>query len=545
MGSGDGGIAVYDYLSSAYAVLVGLALYLAASLVAAPIRRVLTREHADLPALSAHLRHLLVAMLRPGIVLVLTEALLPLARYRSGAAAWVMSHPGPVTAWRLFWTGALLLLLAEAITRRIYAARKRDFPIPDLLLGIIRALLMVSVAFAVLRSEMGLNLAPLLASTALLTAVVGFALQGVLGNLLAGMSLHIVKTVVPGDWAIIGDTEGQVTQTNWRETRLRSRDGHVLIVPNSKVAESLVNNMTRPDKQRRHAIHVGASYSDAPDDVIAALLESASSVPEVLPNPAPEAFIVEYQDYGINYRLRFWTNDYFHRDDVNAVVNRMIWYKFKRRGIEIPFPMSDQLLNDFMAVVYNQRRMQPEPTEVDARTRDILESDFCRKLCIDETGKPLLSEGEVGRISLAVRRVRYTRGETLFRQGDEGETFFVVVKGRLRGRIDPEGGAPVVEFDLGKGTLVGEMSLMTGLPRTATLTVTESAELLEFDRNAFALVLGAHENVPIMLSRLVAERAAENEANLERLRKTRADAVGDDLKQPGILRRFLSMIGRS
>lgn len=527
-----------DYLRSANEVFFFLVVYLAAAAL-----RALERRWPG-GAASNSVRRLARVLFRPLAVLALTQLGLWLLRFDGSTANWITFVPNHVTAWRLFWVGVLVVQAAEGLVREFYVLRKRPFPIPDLLFGIVRALLLLAVAFAVLRIEMGIDIAPLLASTALLTAVVGFALQGVLGNLLAGMSLHIVKTVLPSDWVAIGDLEGRIVQTNWRETRLRTRDGHSLIVPNSKVADSLIHNMVRPDPRRRHSIHVGASYADQPDEVIAALVEAAESVPEVVRNPAPDAFIVEYQDFGINYRLRFWTDHYSRRSEINGTVGRMIWYQFKRRGIEIPFPMSDQLLNDFMAVVYNQRRMQPEQRELDSRVEDLRKSDFCGKLCVDGAGNPLLGDEALAGLAPLVRRVRYTHGETLFRQGEEGESLYVVVRGKLKGRIDRGAGLPPTEFELGPGALLGEMSLMTGLPRTATVEVVESAEMLLFDPEAFGLVLGLHPDIPEILSALAADRASRNAADLERLLDHRSRTSLEDLKQPNILKRFMKMIRR-
>jgi small-conductance mechanosensitive channel/CRP-like cAMP-binding protein len=536
---------VNAYISIANVVLLCLVLYLIAVAIGNPLRRFFVKERPGSGALAVSLREILASVLRPALVLLLTAVALRLLGGVPSAAEWISKHPSHVLAWQIFWTGVFLVALAEGIARRLYALRRRPFPVPDLLLGILRALLVLAIAFAVLRGQLGINIAPLLASTALLTAVIGFALQGVLGNLLAGMSLHIVRTVLPWDWVIIGDIEGQIVQTNWRETRLRSRDGHLLVVPNSKVSESIVNNLVQPAPARRHSILVGASYEDAPDEVIEALVAAARSVPEVLPDPAPDAFVAAFLDFGINYRLLFWTDQYFRRIEIEGDVNRMIWYQFKRRGIEIPFPMSDKLLNDFMGVVAAQKKLPPERQAIDSRASDLQASDFCGKLCVDAEGKPLLGDEDVRRIAASVRRVLYTRGETLFRQGDEGETFYVVVRGKLKGTIEREPGVPPTEFGLGAGAVLGEMSLLTGLPRTATITVVEGAELLEFDRNAFALVLEAHERVPEALSRLAAERAAANAADYERMKQIHAASLAESMKQPNILKRLLKMVRRA
>ena len=129
---------------------------------------------------------------------------------------------------------------------------------------------------------------------------------------------------------------GKVMETNWRETRIRTMSGHVMIVPNAKLSESTVHNLVRPNPTRRHTIDVGASYSDAPDEVIEALVAAAGEVYTVLPNPKPDAFITAFQDFGINYQLRFWSRDYHRRISIEGDVTRMIWYRFQRAGIEIP-----------------------------------------------------------------------------------------------------------------------------------------------------------------------------------------------------------------
>lgn len=138
--------------------------------------------------------------------------------------------PAHVSAWVDFWLIVLTILAVEGLATQAYAFRGKPFPVPELLLVIVRNVILLFAAFAVLRYQLGVQITGLLASTALVTAVVGFALQGVLGNLLAGMSMHLVRSVVPSDWVAIGDREGEVIDMNWRETRLRSVAGHVIVL---------------------------------------------------------------------------------------------------------------------------------------------------------------------------------------------------------------------------------------------------------------------------------------------------------------------------
>jgi small-conductance mechanosensitive channel/CRP-like cAMP-binding protein len=520
-----------------------LAVFAIASSVTLPLRRAINDHEHPAQGLLQGVKNIIGHVSRPLAVLVVTELLLGTFRFWAWINQYLLRIPDDIKAWLSFWLIVLSINLVEGIARQVYIIRGRTFPIPELLVSIIRTILLVASAFAVLKTILDLDISPLLASTALVTAVVGFALQGVLSNLLAGMSLHVTRSVMPADWVRIGDVEGKVIETNWRETRLRTNAGHTMLVPNSTVATATIHNMTWPNPLRRHSLPVGASYSDAPGDVIDALVQSALSVPEVLRIPPPDAYVSEFKDFGINYILRYWTESFQERHSIDGDVARMIWYQFKRRGIEIPFPMSDKLLEDFMTVVYHQRRLPPEDEEITRRIADLKTSDFCTQILVDEKGNPLLQDNDLRQVAAMMRRIRYTFGEVLFSQGGPGDTCYVVVSGHLHGRVEYDDATQAIEFNVGPGALLGEMSLMTGLPRTATVHVQEEVELLEIPQNAFACLLALHPEIPAVLSQLVAERAAKNTAALERLKSITTEDLAQTLRQDNILRRFLRIIG--
>lgn len=519
-----------------------LAIFAVAYAITLPLRRAMSDHENPERGVLRGLKNLVGHISRPLAVLLITELLLGAFYFFPGVQPSISVIPGHIKAWLSFWVIVLSLNLVEGIAREIYVNRGRPFPIPDLLASIIRTILYVASAFAILQTTLDIDISPLLASTALLTAVVGFALQGVLSNLLAGMSMHITRSVMPADWVRIGDVEGRVIETNWRETRLRTNDGHIMLVPNSIVANATIHNMTRPTPLRRHNVAVGASYSHAPGDVIEALLQSALSVPEVLSDPMPDAYLTEFKDFGINYVLRFWSECYQEHQSIEGDVSRMIWYQFKRRGIDIPFPMSDKLLDDLLAVVSHQRRLPPQDDEIQRRVNDLKASDFCSRILVDANDQPLLQDPDLRQVAAKMRRVRYTPGETLFSQGDPGENCYVVVCGHLHGRVDYEDASKAIEFDAGPGALMGEMSLMTGLPRTASVMVREEVELLEIPQDAFACLLALHPEIPTVLSQLAAERATKNAAALEHLKSLNTDDIAQSLRQDNILQRFLRIL---
>jgi small-conductance mechanosensitive channel/CRP-like cAMP-binding protein len=487
---------------------------------------------------------LLIYILRPALILSITNAVRVILMQTTFGHRWLPEFHLHLEAWNLFWSGVGLLLLIEGLALLFFKRRGQSFPIPDLLLDIIRLLLVLGIAFGIFKFKLGVNIGPLLASTALLTAVIGFALQGVLGNLMAGMSLHIARSVMPGDWVSVGDTEGKVMKTNWRETRIRTTGGHMMIVPNATISESIIHNISRPNPMRRHNVYVGASYSDNPDEVIEALVAAAKEVHEVAANPSPEAWVTEYQDFGINYVCRFWSRDYHRRVEIEGNVMRMVWYKFKRAGIEIPFPMSDQLLNDFMAVVYNQRSLDPTDKIIEGITTDLLASDLVTQLVLDGEGGPLLDRSDLEAIAPLVKRNLFTKGEILFHQGDEGNTCSILVKGKLSGNVRGDDGAEIASFTMDPGTVVGEMSLILGAPRSAEIVVSEPSVLLEIGPEAFRALLALREEVPHAFARLASERAVANSAALEKWAASKKNSIPLDMTETGFMKRFMRIIGR-
>jgi len=287
---------------------------------------------------------------------------------------------------------------------------------------------------------------------------------------------------------------------------------------------------------------VAASYGDKPGDVIEALIEAAKNVPMVEKRPAPDAYVTGFKDFCIEYVLRFWSKQYEQFVMIEGNVMRMIWYKFNRRGIEIPFPMSGRLLGNFLEAVHAQKFEKPLASEIESCVDDLLRSDFGSKLMADTDGNCLLSRDELRTVVRNVKRVHFTQDETIMHQNDTGESFYVLVRGTAHGNIANPDTDRNVEFDLQSGAVLGEMSLLTGLPRSATITASTDCELLEFDRNAFTCLLSVREEILQVLSDLAATRTAENVEALEKLRASTATPVV--LERDGIVNRLRRMLSQ-
>jgi small-conductance mechanosensitive channel len=398
-----------------------------------------------------------------------------------------------------------------------YARRSKPYPLPDLLRDLILAVIYLVCLFVILKNMLHVNITPFLATSAILTMVLGLAFQGVLSNILSGMSLHFTKSFARGDWVGIGPHEGIVVDTNWRETRLLDRYSNIIVLPNNVVASEKITNFSQPDNRTALTMPFKLSYGARAADVLKTLLEAARDCPEVLPAPAPLAFVQSYDELGVSYLLKFWVTDYARKHSILTEVGRLAWYKMKRNNIDIAVSLGDRV-KDIVRAVREAPTAIKEPEahlkEKEQTYRDLLHSSFLRHQQGDKAGQLLISENEVRALADLIRRSAYTQSEVLFRQGEKGTNCFVVARGKIRGEIVYEEGGKkfVSEFFVGPGGIFGEMSLFTGMPRTAMGIVAEETELLKIRAEDFAVLI---ERNPALAEEVAEMVSARNEQNRE------------------------------
>ena len=431
-----------------------------------------------------------------------------------------------VDAAFVFFVIFLLVRLLDGLVRTRYERKGRPFPLPRVLHGFFLIVVYIAAALAILREFLGFNITPLLAGSAILTAVLGLALQGVLGNVFSGMSLHYTKSFSRGDWVKVGETEGQVVDTNWRETRLRDRASNIVCIPNTVVASQTIVNFSLPDKASAVVLPVKVDFLAPPAVVLGLLVEAARETAGVLAEPAPTSYLQSYDEFGVSYIVKFWISDYGRRPAIAGEVGRLVWHKLERRGIEIPVPVESKLKGVLRLLRPSEDRITEIAAEKERNYRDFSRSSFLNIQAGEKAGQPVLSEAEIRELASRAERRRFGAGEVLFRQGDPGEVCYLVAGGRVKGEIayEENGKAYATEFTVGPGGLVGEMSLFTGMPRTATVVVAEEAELFEIRAASFAALLARNPQLAEAVAEVVSGR---NRANLETLRKVKDLAARD------------------
>jgi CRP-like cAMP-binding protein len=399
------------------------------------------------------------------------------------------------------------------------------------------------VLFAILRGSLGVNITPFLATSAIFTAILGLAFQGVLGNLLAGISLNLTRSFSRGDWVKIGSHEGVILDTNWRETLILDRYSNVVVIPNNTVASEMIVNFSRPDHKTALTIPLKVSSGAPPAVVLDALLQAAREVPEVITLRAPEAYILNYDNLGISYLVKFWVTDFARKHPITGDVARHIWYKFKREDIGVPV-FFDEGIKDMVEAVAAARGVEPEDKEKEGNFADLLRSNLLRYQEGEKTGQLLVPEDEVRRLAASVGRHKYTGGEVLFRQGDKGESCYIVARGSLKGQIiyEEKGKRHISEFRIEPGGIFGEMSLFTGMPRTATGIIEAEAELLEITAEAFAQLLGRNPQLAEVIAELVSGRNQKNAEFLRKIKELSAAEIESSCNRHSVLERLKGLI---
>jgi small-conductance mechanosensitive channel len=345
----------------------------------------------------------------------------------------------------------------------------------------------------------------LLTTSAVSAVVLGFALQDTLGNAFAGLAIQSEKPFKVGQWIKVADFEGRVVEVTWRATKLRTKSGNLVILPNNVVAKEAVTNYSEPSAPVRLEVSVGAAYQASPNLVKAAMLEAVRQSSRVLDAPPPDAHLVAFDASAITYRARFWTEEYERDELVKDQVRTAIYYAFQRHGIEIPWPIQ---------VEYSREWREPDPGEqVEAIDRVLAGLDLFATLAPD-----LRRE-----VALAARRGTYGDGEAIVRQGEGGASMFIVTSGAVTVVV---GETRTEVARIPTGGYFGEMSLLTGEPRTATVLAVGEVEVIELGADLFRRLGTVHpEAIEKIGEAAVARRAGLEAARTAASESTAAEAT--------------------
>ena len=405
----------------------------------------------------------------------------------------------------------------------LFVVRWKGGSFPAAFKNIITALVLVIVLLILLKEILNINVTSLIATTTVLTATIGLAFQSTLANMLAGLTIHLEKPLKQGDWISAGGHEGRVLDITLRSTRIFTPDHNEVFIPNSKVLSEAVVNYSLPDSVLLRRLTVGVSYGIPPNRVKDAVLEVLSSVPGVAKSPAPLIRVTSYGDFTVHYEIRYPLTNFSQLTVTEAEIMNLLWYRFKRSGIDIPMPIRDISI----------RQVTPESRQAEQERLAAEIMDLMEKV---EILSPL-NKAELKKLVERLSVMPYAAGEVPVQQGQPGDSFYIIKSGRINVVVEKSSGETSVLATLGPGNFFGEMSLLTGAARTASIHVTEDAEFIVIDKESFRSTLANNPSIAESLSHILSERQAGLDAERERL-----DASAIERRRRDVSGRLLSRI---
>lgn len=433
-----------------------------------------------------------VVRMRGALVLTVIHLLLVLAT----ATAHVMGgglegdlRLGGSIAAALALVGATGLIVFDVILPLMRVSVPRI--LQDVIVGVSGMVAIVSSA-----SHAGINLTQIVATSAVLTAVVGLALQDTLGNLVAGLALQLDRSVRVGDWVKVGEFSGRVSEIHWRYTAIETRNWETVIIPNSVLTKSQVVVLGRragEAQQWRRWVYFNVDFRFPPSRVMELATAAVRDQPIdfVATRPAPNCVLVDLHESYARYAVRYWLTDIAPDDPTDSIVRTRIYFALSRAAIPLSIPAHAIFVTE-------------ETSERRASKQDQADADHVAALRQVDLFQDL-SEDERDELAGSLRKAPFTSGEVLTRQGKSAHYLYLIRKGSVSVRVT-EGSLEREVAKLHAGDFFGEMSLLTGEPRSATVVALEDVECLRLDAEAFRALMKRRPDMADQVAKVLAER---------------------------------------
>ena len=433
-----------------------------------------------------------------------------------------------VLAAFIFFCVCVLIRLMDSLVFGLISRLRQRKPVPVVLRDIGRWVVSLAALFMIVRLIFpGANLNVLALSSIVVGYIIGNATQDTLGNLIAGLALNTEQPFAIGDWVTAGGHTGVVVDMTWRATRLHTKSDDYIVIPNGMISKEPIVNYSRPSRRHARTVHVGASYEVPPKKVKSAILQALHEAPEVLRDPCPEAHIAAFGDSSINYAVKFYYLDFRREDDVESEVLDRIWYRFRREGISMPYPIRDVRMREITRADEEADRVAGL-AEVGGRLRGIYLFDG-------------LEADDLAFIAGHLREQIYAGGEVLVKQGEEGDSFYLVRDGRVVVCVRDEAGRETEVARLERDAFFGEMSLLTGEKRAATVKAETDTTVLVLAKDVFGAVLQRHGQLAEHLAEILERRSRERLEKMSITRDASADAA--EMTSGVLLRRIRKFFG--
>jgi CRP-like cAMP-binding protein/small-conductance mechanosensitive channel len=353
----------------------------------------------------------------------------------------------------------------------------------------------------------GLDLGSIVATSAMMTAVVAFAMQDTLGNVLGGLALQLDNSIKIGDWIKVDDIAGKVVDIRWRSTLVETRNWETVVFPNSQLMKgkfAVLGRRTDMPVQWRRWVWFNVSMDTAPIKVIGVVEEAIrqAEIVNVAKNPLPNCILMDMDNKGFaRYALRYWLTDLAADDPTDAVMRWNIMAALQRADIKLAMEESSIHITreneNYEEVVHHR--------EVLLRMKTLRRVELFSQMTDDE-------------LKALAERLKYSpfaKGNIITKQGATAHWLYIIINGEADVYLETPEGEKRTLRTMGKGNFFGEMGLMTGAPRTASVVARTDVECYRVDKDMFEEILQARPGIAEEMSRILAMRKAASDSVLQ------------------------------
>jgi small-conductance mechanosensitive channel/CRP-like cAMP-binding protein len=361
-----------------------------------------------------------------------------------------------------------------------FLSKKLGIDFPVILVDVFKGIFYLAFFAFLLHIILHLDLSPLLTTSAILTVIVGLAFQDTLGNVIAGLALHFASPYQVGDWIQVGEMEGKILRIEWRSTSILTRSHDAIIIPHIVMAKNQIYNFSAPSSRHARELKIPLDYRYPPEKVIRVLVETAKGVEGILKNPPPQAYISAFQDNRAVYGLWVWLDDFERLPDILNLLATRVWYALLRAGFTLGA---------------GRQRIVMEPYEKEDPYPSLVV--FLGKLPLFEG----IEKSSLESLARNAQICRFAEGEKIIKEGEVNQDFYILLEGEAEVL---KNGLPFHTFHV--GDFFGEMALLTGEPRKATISAKGEAAVLLFEKKVLAPFLESHPPFLTKLSEAIGER---------------------------------------
>ena len=374
------------------------------------------------------------------------------------------------------------------------ARRNGGTPVPKMLADLVGLLVWLGMAVTMAGVVFGQSVTALLATSTVALGVVGFAVRELISDFFAGISLSIERPFSIGDWIEVDTIAGKVVDMSWRAVRLITTDEVTIIVPNGNIAAETFRNYSRPDNWFRDELLIPLPFDVTTHQGQRILLSAVTQIPELAAHHRkPSVSIAEYDDRGVIWRLLYWVPDFGRLSSLRFAVHANILRNVHMSGLRMPVPTQE------IRVIRSMLGAELSSIERMLKTSAVF---------------AVLSEDELAILAHGAEQRVVTMGKPILHQGEPGSSLFLLNEGLLSVSVATADGGHTQVGQIAPGHVFGEMSLLTGTPRGATVVPAMDSLITEIGKDAMAELLNRQPQVAETLSHILAERQGQTAARM-------------------------------